>query len=36
MPMLGRGNGVLRLPLTPLDAAGMAKLKTTLTQYGLL
>jgi 4-hydroxy-tetrahydrodipicolinate synthase len=34
--MLGRGNGVMRLPLTPLDAAGMAKLKSTLTHYGLL
>jgi 4-hydroxy-tetrahydrodipicolinate synthase len=36
MQLLGRGNGLLRLPLTPLEAPGIAKLKTTLTQYGLL
>ena len=36
MQLLGRGNGVLRLPMTPLEASGVAKLKTTLTQYGLL
>jgi len=36
MQMLGRGNGLLRLPLTPLDSTGMTKLKSTLTQYGLL
>jgi len=36
MQLLGRGNGVLRLPMTSLEASGVAKLKTTLTQYGLL
>jgi 4-hydroxy-tetrahydrodipicolinate synthase len=36
MQLLGRGNGLLRLPMTPLDAAGMTKLRGTLTQYGLL
>lgn len=36
MKMLGRDNGELRLPMCPMDAAGEAKLKTTLQQYGLL
>ena len=36
MKMLGRDTGELRLPMTPLDAASEAKLKKTLTNYGLL
>jgi 4-hydroxy-tetrahydrodipicolinate synthase len=36
MAMLGRDTGELRLPMTPLDAAGMQKLRATLTAYGLL
>lgn len=36
MKMLGRDTGELRLPMTPLDAAGEAKLRKTLTDYGLL
>jgi 4-hydroxy-tetrahydrodipicolinate synthase len=36
MRLLGRGNGELRLPMTPLDDAGMKKLKATLSAYGLL
>lgn len=36
MKMLGRGNGVLRLPLCAMDADGEAKLRSTLKQYGLL
>ncbi len=36
MQMLGRDTGELRLPMTPLDDASMAKLRRTLTQYGLL
>lgn len=36
MMLLGRDTGDLRLPLTPLDDASMQKLKTVLTQYGLL
>ena len=36
MKMLGRDTGELRLPMTALDAAGEAKLKKTLTNYGLL
>jgi 4-hydroxy-tetrahydrodipicolinate synthase len=34
--LLGRGNGELRLPMTPLDAAGEAKVRQTLAGYGLL
>ncbi|MCI0460439.1 MAG: 4-hydroxy-tetrahydrodipicolinate synthase [Gemmataceae bacterium] len=34
--LLGRGNGEMRLPMTPLDAAGEAKIRTTLKEYGLL
>ncbi len=36
MKMLGRDTGELRLPMTPLDEAGEAKLRNTLTAYGLL
>lgn len=36
MAMLGRDTGELRLPMTPLDEAGEAKLRETLTAYGLL
>lgn len=36
MQLLGRDTGELRLPMTPLDEAGMAKLNRTLTAYGLL
>jgi 4-hydroxy-tetrahydrodipicolinate synthase len=36
MKLLGRDTGELRLPMTPLDDAGMAKLRKTLTTYGLL
>ena len=36
MKMLARDTGELRLPMTPLDAASEAKLRKTLTSYGLL
>jgi 4-hydroxy-tetrahydrodipicolinate synthase len=36
MQMLGRDTGELRLPMTPLDAAGQQKLRDTLLRYGLL
>lgn len=36
MCLLGRDTGELRLPLTPLDAASMEKLKKSLTDFGLL
>jgi 4-hydroxy-tetrahydrodipicolinate synthase len=36
MKILGRDTGELRLPMTPLDAAGEAKLRRTLSSYGLL
>jgi 4-hydroxy-tetrahydrodipicolinate synthase len=36
MKLLGRDPGELRLPMTPLDAAGEAKLRTTLSNYGIL
>jgi 4-hydroxy-tetrahydrodipicolinate synthase len=36
MKMLGRDPGELRLPMTPLDDAGMARLKKSLAEYGLL
>lgn len=36
MQMLGRDTGELRLPMTPLDANGFDKLRTTLVAYGLL
>jgi 4-hydroxy-tetrahydrodipicolinate synthase len=36
MKLLGRGNGELRLPMFPLDAAGEARIAQTLRAYGLL
>ena len=36
MKLLGRGTGELRLPLYPLDAAGEARVRETLRNYGLL
>jgi 4-hydroxy-tetrahydrodipicolinate synthase len=36
MKLTGQGNGVLRLPMTPLHEAGVQKLLKTLTDYGLL
>jgi len=36
MKMLGRDTGELRLPLTPLSSAEEARLRKTLTDYGLL
>jgi 4-hydroxy-tetrahydrodipicolinate synthase len=36
MKLLGRGTGELRLPMTPLDAAGEARVRATLKGYGLL
>jgi 4-hydroxy-tetrahydrodipicolinate synthase len=36
MKLLGRDTGELRLPMTPLDTASEAKLRKTLTDYGLL
>ena len=36
MRMLGRDTGEIRLPMTPLSAAGEQKLRQTLTDYGLL
>ena len=36
MKMLGRDTGDLRLPMTPLGAEGEAKLRRTLSNYGLL
>jgi 4-hydroxy-tetrahydrodipicolinate synthase len=36
MKILGRGTGELRLPMTPLDAAGEARVRKTLQEYGLL
>jgi len=36
MKLLGRGNGELRLPMCPMDAAGEAKVRQTLVNYGLL
>ncbi|MDR3111187.1 MAG: 4-hydroxy-tetrahydrodipicolinate synthase [Planctomycetaceae bacterium] len=36
MKLLGRDTGELRLPMTPLDASDEAKLRTTLTEYGVL
>lgn len=36
MKMLGRDTGELRLPMTPLGAADEAKLRQTLSAYGLL
>ncbi|HEX4128907.1 MAG TPA: 4-hydroxy-tetrahydrodipicolinate synthase [Pirellulales bacterium] len=36
MKMLGRDTGELRMPMTPLSPAEEARLRTTLTNYGLL
>ena len=36
MKLLGRGNGELRLPMCPIDAAGEAKVRASLAGYGLL
>jgi 4-hydroxy-tetrahydrodipicolinate synthase len=36
MKVLGRDPGDLRLPMTPLEDTGMARLKKTLADYGLL
>jgi 4-hydroxy-tetrahydrodipicolinate synthase len=36
MRLLGRGNGEMRLPMCPPDAAGEAKVRQTLVAYGLL
>lgn len=36
MKLLGRGNGEMRLPMCPMDAASEAKVKQTLINYGLL
>ncbi len=35
MKLLGRGNGELRLPMCPLDAAGETRIAQTLKAYGL-
>lgn len=36
MKLLGRDTGEMRLPLTPLDSAGEAKVGQTLKAYGLM
>ncbi len=36
MKLLGRDTGELRLPMTPLDAAGESALRATLVRFGLL
>ncbi len=36
MKLLGRDSGELRMPMTPLDEASEARLKGTLSRYGLL
>ncbi len=36
MKLLGRGSGEMRLPMCPIDAAGEAKVRQTLVNYGLL
>lgn len=36
MKLLGRGTGELRLPMCEMDAAGVAKVRQTLVNYGLL
>ncbi len=36
MAMVGRDTGELRLPMTPLDNESLARLSSTLTEYGLL
>jgi 4-hydroxy-tetrahydrodipicolinate synthase len=35
MKLLGRGNGEMRLPMCPIDAAGEARIAQTLKAYGL-
>lgn len=35
MKLLGRGNGVMRLPMCPLDPAGEARIANTLSTYSL-
>ncbi len=36
MKLLGRGTGEMRLPMCPLDAAGEARVRKTLGEYGLI
>jgi 4-hydroxy-tetrahydrodipicolinate synthase len=36
LKLLGRGTGELRLPMTPLDTTGEARVRQTLVNYGLL
>ena len=36
MKLLGRDTGELRMPMTPLHAAGWDRLRHTLSGYGLL
>jgi 4-hydroxy-tetrahydrodipicolinate synthase len=36
MKLLGRGTGEMRLPMCEMDAAGVAKVRQTLVNYGLL
>jgi 4-hydroxy-tetrahydrodipicolinate synthase len=36
MKLLGRDNGEMRMPMTPLEPDGESKLRKTLTEYGLL
>ena len=36
MKLLGRGTGEMRLPMCALDAAGEARVRKTLTEYGLM
>ena len=36
MTMLGRDSGELRLPMTPLEDAGLSRIKKSLADYGLL
>ena len=36
MKLLGRGSGEMRLPMCEMDAAGEAKVRQTLVNYGLL
>jgi 4-hydroxy-tetrahydrodipicolinate synthase len=36
LKLLGRGNGEMRLPMTPLDEVGEARVRKSLMEYGLL
>ena len=36
MRLLGRDTGEMRMPMTPLEAASEARLRSTLGKYGLL